>query len=147
MCAHLSFQSEFGARRNWRSRRHASSLQTQDEERGAQGQPDNRKVAWKPRCIVRSPVRDRIRVNRPVRDEGNSTWKPGRATAFSSCSFVSATSKVNSLSDSSPTATSAGWALLCSSLQTMDADCSGDNRATTWSHIFVRYLSASVDEK
>ena len=49
------------------------SLQAKDEERGAQGQPDNRKESWKQRCIAKSPLRDRIRVKQPIRDEWDGT--------------------------------------------------------------------------
>lgn len=76
---------------------------------------------------------------------GMSTLNPGDAIAFSSCSFVFVTSKVNSLSVS-PVSISTESESLSPSFHTMDFVCSGDKSATTWSHIFVRYLLVRIEE-
>lgn len=52
---------------------HALSLQVKDEELGAQGQQDNRGESWKPKCIVRSPIKDRISVKRSIWDGRDGT--------------------------------------------------------------------------
>jgi hypothetical protein len=69
MCVHLNSRGEFDARHKMRSRTRALSPQIKDEERGPQGQPDNREESWKPKCIVMSPLKDRIRVKRPGGDD------------------------------------------------------------------------------
>jgi hypothetical protein len=52
---------------------------------------------------------------------------------------------VNSLSVSSASK-STDSVSLPSSFQTMEEECSGDKSATTWSHIFVRYLFRKCDK-